>query len=334
MSQAIDQLPRLLALIPYLQAHPGIELSRVAREFNVAEKQIRDDLQVACMCGLPGQLPGDLIEVDMDLVDEEGIIELSNADTLNRPLRLTSDEAASLVVALQALKAIAPASRKAAIASALTKLSALNDLVGQQVEVQLETGEQPVVEALTRAISHAERIRLTYDGMARRATTRPVVDPHQVSTVDGAAYLRAWDVDQQDWRTYRIDRIAAVEPTGELALGHGQPPEVTTWLDVWSTGEPLVLLVSAKAEWITEFYPVDARQSGADGRLQVTLRVGDRRWLRWLLLSLAPEVEVVSPRSAAVDAAEAARAALDAYRRAGLLAGEGPDGADSGRVGP
>ena len=52
-------------------------------------KTLREDLSVLWMCGMPGLTPGDLIDIDMDAVDGEGVIHLSNADYLTRPLRLS-----------------------------------------------------------------------------------------------------------------------------------------------------------------------------------------------------------------------------------------------------
>ncbi|MDO5500054.1 MAG: protein pafC, partial [Propionibacteriaceae bacterium] len=55
-----DQVPRLLSLVPYLQRRPGARVSDVAAEFGITPVQLRKDLAVLYMCGLPGLLPGDL----------------------------------------------------------------------------------------------------------------------------------------------------------------------------------------------------------------------------------------------------------------------------------
>ena len=72
MSTSLEQVERLLAEIPYAQAHPGVTLAALAQEFGVSAAQARRDLTLAMMCGLPGQLPGDLIEVDLDELEGEG----------------------------------------------------------------------------------------------------------------------------------------------------------------------------------------------------------------------------------------------------------------------
>src|SRR5690606_23950757 len=97
-STSQSQVRRLLSLVPYLREHDGVSLTEVAAAFNVSEETLRGDLNVLWMCGMPGLMPGDLIEIDMDAVDGEGVIHLSNADYLTRPLRLTADEALALVL--------------------------------------------------------------------------------------------------------------------------------------------------------------------------------------------------------------------------------------------
>ena len=56
----------MLALVPYLLSRPGSRLGDVAQTFGVTEKRLRDDLDLLFMCGLPGHLPDDLIEVSLE----------------------------------------------------------------------------------------------------------------------------------------------------------------------------------------------------------------------------------------------------------------------------
>ena len=100
MTGARDQVGRLLALVPYIQTRKEVSVEEAAREFGVQPAQIVKDLNVLWFCGLPGLGMGDLIDVDMDAVEGEGVIRVSNADYLSRPLRLDSSEAAALIVAL------------------------------------------------------------------------------------------------------------------------------------------------------------------------------------------------------------------------------------------
>ena len=104
MSGARDQVGRLLALVPYIQSRQEVSVEEAAAAFGVRPAQIVKDLNVLWFCGLPGLGMGDLIDVDMDAVQGDGVIRVSNADYLSRPLRLDSSEASALIVALRALR--------------------------------------------------------------------------------------------------------------------------------------------------------------------------------------------------------------------------------------
>ena len=79
------------------------------------------------MCGLPGGYPDDLIDVDLDALEgpeADGVIRVSNADYLARPLRLTPTEATAIIVALRALRDGADDDTREVVDRALAKLEA------------------------------------------------------------------------------------------------------------------------------------------------------------------------------------------------------------------
>ena len=106
-ASAKDQVARLLTLVPYLHAHGQVRLDEAARALGVEPDQLFGDLKVLFMCGLPGGYPDDLIDVDIDALQgpdglrSDGVIKVSNADYLARPLRLSPTEASAVIVALQ-----------------------------------------------------------------------------------------------------------------------------------------------------------------------------------------------------------------------------------------
>ena len=62
----------------------------MAAAFNVSEETLRGDLNVLWMCGMPGLMPGDLIEIDMDGRPSEDTIGLLARDTCVLSLKQTS----------------------------------------------------------------------------------------------------------------------------------------------------------------------------------------------------------------------------------------------------
>jgi proteasome accessory factor C len=304
-----EQVSRLLALVPYLQHVGEADLAQTAAYFSVTEKQLIADLNVLWYCGLPGGLPGDLIEIDFEAV-AEGVIRLNNAEYLSRPMRFTPDEAMSLVVALEAVAEVADSNSAAAVHSALAKLAKAQ---GQsaQVAVSAQAGTADLREALLTAIAAHQQVKLSYDGTAE--TTYPQVEPVKIITRDGFAYLQAWSLDRGDWRSYRLDRIAAVEATGLPSAERGDPPPFDSgWLEQRPDAAPVELEVSERAGWIAEYYPMLSAKKRRSGWRLRTL-VADPRWLDGLLLRLGDQVLKVSPPQAAWSARQTAQDTLAQY---------------------
>lgn len=305
-----EQVARLLALVPYLQAHPDADVNQTAAVFGVTPRQLLADLNVAWFCGLPGGLPGDLIEVDMDVLETQGRIRLSNADFLAKPQRFTHDEATSLVVALRLLAEVADPDTATALSSALTKLEGV---VGQtpEVGVRLATGADATRAALQQALEDGVAITLTYHGASRREVTTPTVDPARLAIRDGVAYLDGWSHDRQAWRTYRLDRIADVTITDQPTADHGPVPSYGGgWLDHHPDAVPVTLELAPEGAWITEYYPMVSVSRHEAGGATATLLVADPIWFQRLLLRLGSHVVSVDPPEAAASAGRAARAAL------------------------
>lgn len=313
------QVRRLLSLIPYLRKHDGAAIADVAEAFGVPPQRIREDLNVLWMCGLPGLSPGDLIDIDMDAVDGEGIIHLSNADYLTRPLRLTADEALALILALRNLRGVTATEERAAIDRALTKLEAVAgerpERVAGQAEVAVTGGREDIRATVTEALRRGKRLELTYDVASRAETTHRYVDPLRVFVLDGYGYLDAWCYSANGLRSFRLDRIASIRVTDtDVAEHQVELRDVSKgWFDALKDAPLVTLALDRTATWVAEYYPMESVTPADDGGLTVTTRVSDPAWLRGLLLRLGGGARVLSPEDAGDSAADAASEALDQY---------------------
>ena len=311
------QVRRLLSLVPYLREHDGVAMTDVAAAFGINVKTLREDLSVLWMCGMPGLTPGDLIDIDMDAVDGEGVIHLSNADYLTRPLRLSADEALALVLALRTLREIAGPGKRDAVDRALKKLEAAagNVPATDQATVAVTAARDDIQARVNDGLQRGKRLDLTYDVASRAETTRRMVDPLRVFVLDGYGYLEAWCYNARGLRTFRLDRIAAVEVTAiDVAPHEVQLKDLSMgWFEALKDAPLVTLELQPSAVWIAEYYPTEAITTRPDGGLIVSLHVTDPAWLRSLLLRLHGGARVLSPDGAGDSAAEAAREALDQY---------------------
>jgi proteasome accessory factor C len=307
-----DRLARLLNLVPYLLARPGVEITQAAADLGTTGRQLREDLELLWVCGLPGYGPGDLIDMAFD----GDRVTITYDAGIDRPLRLTPDEALALVVALRMLAETPGLASRDAVERALAKIEdAAGELAGAPVAVRLP-GDAARLERLRAAAQSGRAVRITYYTAARDETTERVVDPLRVLMIGGRGYLEAWCRRAEAVRLFRSDRIDALveldEPAQVPTQAVRHEPRETAFQP--TPDLPTVTLrVGRSGRWITEYYPCEEVRVDADGQWLVTLRVSDLAWARRFVLGLGPDVTVVAPAALAGQVHATAAAALAAY---------------------
>lgn len=317
---AREQVARLLALAPYLQARGGVPLAQVAADFGVKPEQIVQDLKVLWMCGLPGLGPEDLVEIDFEAFedDPEGVVRIANAEFLSRPIRLGSSEASALIVALRALREGSADSAREVVDRTLAKLEAAATDAEAPVEVHLpdaHSAEKETAAALTEAIGADRQVRLAYYVPTRDETTSRVVDPIAVLTAEGHGYLDAWCHLVEGRRLFRLSRVESLEVLDEPRRAADVPPrDLSEGLFAPGPDDVTARIHLAPGyRWVADYYPVASVAESGDGGLDVELLVGDPRWLVRLALRLAPGVSVLAPAELAVSVARRAADTLALY---------------------
>lgn len=312
MSSTDERLSRLLALVPYFEAHPGVLASDAAEDFGITEKQLRKDLDLLWVCGLPGGGPGDLI----DLSFEGATISVLFNAGIRRPLKLTAAEALALVVALRTLSETPGIADTDAIQRALAKVEAAagGDVDDTTVAVELDVTAR-LLPALHRAVDESRALSLRYYTATRDETTERVVDPLRVFEVDGHSYLEAWCRSAEGMRIFRVDRIEHVDVLAEASA----PPADVELRDLKDgvyqpASEHLLALlrVSGSYAWVADYYPTESVVETDDG-LEVSLRVAQPAWVRAMALGSAGDVQVLSPLWLAESVRAEAAAALSSY---------------------
>lgn len=334
MAAVADRLPRLLALVPYLLARPGIPLVDAARDLGVSPEQVRRDLELLWVCGLPGHGPGDLIDLSFD---DESVTVTYDAG-MSRPLRLTADEGLALTVALRTLADVEGLTERDAIERALAKIeSAIGTQTGAGaagsagVAVRLET-VQETLTVVEQALASGRALDLTYWSAGRDETTRRVVDPVRVLLVDGRSYLEAWCRRAEAMRLFRLDRIDAVHMLDEPSTPprSAEPRDLVGGLYQPSPGAAQVTLrLAGAARWVADYYPCERVEEQPDGDLIVVMNVADTPWLRQLVLGSGGDAHVLQPADLAAEIAATAQRALTAY--ADATGATEPDATDAFR---
>lgn len=307
-----DRLARLLNLVPYLLTRPGILVTEAAVDLGVTAAQLHDDLELLWVCGLPGYGPGDLIDMAFD----GDRVTITYDAGIDRPLRLTPDEAMALVVALRMLAETPGIADRDAIGRALAKIEAA---AGEWADAPVavgSTGNDDRLATVRAAVERGRALRITYYTATRDATTDRVIDPMRVLIVGDRSYVEAWCRRAGDVRMFRVDRIDALveldEPAAPPAGAQCSVVDGAVYRPADDAPE-IVLRIGRGDRWITEYYPVDRVEELTPEEWLVTMRVTDLDWARRFVLGLGPGIGVVSPAELASSVRSSALDALAAY---------------------
>ena len=330
---ASDQLTRLLALPAWVAEHPGVTVTEAAKHFGVTPAVIERDVNTLWVSGLPGGMHGDL--VDFDAADfEAGRLRLSEPLGLDRPVRLTRQEAISLLMALRVLadlladdEASAPviASTQQAVTALLSSGASTEDSDARvDPGTVTSTGPDPahagrsshtsrILTTVRSALQNRRRLHLVYVSATDTPSERDI-DPITLESDGSHMTLVGWCLSAQAERSFRLDRITSVEVLDVPSVRHRAPRRKHRSSIDRSVGEgpraTLTLLPTGR--WLAEQIPC-VSQEEVDGGLRVVVEGRDRVWLIGLVLSAGRHLIAVEPADLAHDATEAAQQALNSY---------------------
>jgi proteasome accessory factor C len=298
---ADDRLRRLLAIVPWVAANDGPKIDDVCARFGVTEAELLADVDLLQYCGVYPFTADVLMEVRL----EGDRIWIQYADWFNRPLRLTPEEALTLVASGRTLLAVPGSDPDGPLARGLAKLAdALEVDVDEAIDVHLGNVPAGMLETLRAAIAEHRQVELDYYTYGRDARTRRVIDPWEVYAAEGEWYVQAWCHVAQAERLFRLDRIRSVTVLDRTF----EPPAVLPprrVFDAEGASDRVVLDLEPWARWVAGQYPMEEVAELGEGRLRVTLRIAEQAWLERLLLRLGPGATVVEGDRSVARAASA-----------------------------
>jgi proteasome accessory factor C len=249
--RTVSRLSRILGLIPYVLANPGVGIEEVMERFGYSRDELTRDLNAVFVCGLPGYGPGELMEA---YIDEDEVI-IDSADYFSRAPRLSPIEALGLLAAGLAVSGSGQGTP--ALDSAIEKLSVvLLPEADDALAVDL-TATSDEVTTLRRAASEHRVAQIVYRSLSREETTSRDIEPWTVFSTLGNWYVMAHCRLVDDTRTFRIDRIREVTVGEELFDPPDEIPEPGVGYTPSDNDVQAVIELQPAARWVLEYYPVE-----------------------------------------------------------------------------
>ncbi len=311
---------RLISIILMLQRRGTIKANELAQELGVSERTVHRYMTMLDEMGIP-------------IYSERGPyggFSLVRGYKLP-PLVFTPEEATVLYLGSELVKDIWGASYYDAAVAAMAKLdNVLPEALLQEVKeaqrglvvtgwLRRDYGPwAPILDDLRRCVARRRQVRLVYQSFRQQVTER-LVNPYALALQWGNWYLIGYCHLRGNLRTFRVDRIQKVEPTGEtfelpadfvareyLLRMADERPATYYRVMVRFDAEVAHLIRERREEWqeLTEH---------DDGAVTLAFDASDLAWpFRWVL-TYQDKATVLSPPELAAMVRDAARAIVARY---------------------
>ncbi|RNL86037.1 helix-turn-helix transcriptional regulator [Halostreptopolyspora alba] len=286
-----DVTERMLALLSTLQTGRPFSGEELTRRLGVSPRTLRRDVDRLRGYGYPVETqPG-----------PGGFYRLAAGRTMP-PLVLDDDEAVATLLGLASLAAVGTSVAGGIDDAATRAYGKLDQFLPARlrprvasVRSSLETSPQqaPNVTAdqlgtIADAITRRETVTFGYTNASGERRDRRVEPYRQVHHLM-RWYLLGWDLEREDWRLFRLDRISTPVRTGDRFVTRPLPADSA--LEYLRQGinrskQPVDLLVAAPAADVIDALKFhDAEIHASDDR-HTNVRLALDSW-QWLVLSLA-----------------------------------------------
>ncbi|AIJ26995.1 helix-turn-helix transcriptional regulator [Amycolatopsis methanolica] len=301
---------RVLRLLALLQRRPSWTATELAAELGVTDRSVRRDVERLRAVGYPVHATAGV----------GGGYQLG-AGTRLPPLLLDDEEAIATAVSLRLASGGTVAGAGDAALRALAKLDQVMP-PRLRAEVRAVHGATETLVAgieidaellvtLARACRDAVRVRFRYSSRGSEDRER-TVEPVRMVATNRRWYLMAWDLDRDDWRTFRLDRMREVTAT-TWRFRPREHPDPVAYVQRSVSAAPYRYLAKvrlrASAEEVRDLVPpqVGRVEEDRDGWCLLVAGGDQLEWLAVHVARLGYEAEILEPpelREAAARLAE------------------------------
>lgn len=296
------QESRLFRIVYYLLEKGQATATELAERFEVSVRTIYRDIDSLSAAGIPIYAEA----------GRNGGIRLMTGFVLDQAV-LSKEEKQEILSALQSINI----TQNMGESQTLQKLSALFALPSENwLEVDFSRwGDQKFdnekFELLKRAVIRCKSVRIRYagaDGTERERT----VQPHKLVYKSKAWYLRAFCMQKQEMRTFKLNRILDYEILEEDFVRHSIPVET----DDAPIDCSLVTLRFSKEMAYRVYDEFDKTQirKEENGDLIASAAMPEGAWLTGFILSFGTQVEVLSPTHLREEIAKQAEMIVEKYK--------------------
>lgn len=281
-----NDLELLIRLLPWLVANNGASLREISSHFAISEKHALELIGQLVVTG-PSQAGGGLVDIDFEDADS---IFVSDAKSLDRPVKLSEFEASTLLGGLHYLEQFPNLVKSEVVTSLIQKIQQALPNVDSPINVVAAPISVEVRSVVTEAISSGKSMEITYAGITKDDVSVRLIDPVSTYSQDDFVYLKSWCQNSQAWRSFRLDRIFNATLTNE-------PRTILTESEPTEAKREYLASIELDKAYYGQLDQVDiiSFKEYMWHAVEVELRVYSRDWLVSMILASGGRVKAISP---------------------------------------
>ncbi len=203
---------RLLDLVPYLTANPGISVKELANVFQTTSNEIVKDLDLLFVCGLPGYTPLELIDLSVD----DGYVTIRDPQNLAAPRKFSEEEALTLRIALSALEEFLPRERREPVRLLREKIAALfsREIPDSALFYQTDASKERL-RLINEALGKRKRLGFIYKNLLTGETSKRELSIAHVLMERSRTLVEGWDHSVKGKRTFQLAQMEELQILNE-----------------------------------------------------------------------------------------------------------------------
>lgn len=300
MTDATGRAIRLLDLVPFLRANPGMNIKEIATEFKVSVSEIVSDLDLLMVCGLPGYTPLELI----DLSTDEGYVTLRDPQNLEYPRNFTIHELLILKIALSALLVDSPPMLHSEIGSLISKLDhQMPNQISSEGILFVPDNILNLRRIGEEALVKNQQVEISYRNDTKDELTNRKISLIREYESEGEYFWDAWCHLANAKRTFNLEKISSAT----LSMDPSSLGDLS--------GESAALTVRLRIRQKSQFFAKHQNILKQTEEPEIyEARIYQREWLVREILSAGETATVITPSDLKVQVKKRATQALSQYQ--------------------
>jgi len=286
--QSTSRVARLLDMVPFLVTNQGISLSELGQRFSLSKKEIYEDLNLLFICGLPGYLPDDLIDITFD----DDFVSVSNPQKFDKPRKLSRSELSILLLSLEFLRAGLPTAQQSAVVNLIEKIKE-EHLPNNMIEMVDLKQSHEFIDFIEMAINSEKFVSFDYLSTHSDTSIRRNVFPIGVEIGLKESYLSAIDYLDRKLKTFKFSRISNL--LIDETLVKPVEMEIFTESQTLNPHKAQLLVKPDGLQFIEDDKSVLKILSETDDGTLIEIDYWNQDWLIRRVRSFAPNVLIIEP---------------------------------------